>query len=115
MEALFTRISNVSAKIAGHYTAFIVAVLLVVLWGVSGPFLAFSATWQLIANTATTLITFLLLFLVQGTQNRDTKAIHIKLDRLLDDLDDTDERIVEAENQTEAEMEEIKEELRSKR
>jgi low affinity Fe/Cu permease len=79
----FTRFSTKVATLAGSPWAFIIATLFIASWLVSGPIFGFSDTWQLIANTVTTLITTLMVFLIQNTQNRDAKAIHLKLDELL--------------------------------
>lgn len=83
MEDIFHQISNRIAQITGSPLAFLVALLVILLWIVTGPLFEFSDTWQLVINTATTIVTFLMVFLIQNTQNRDTKAIHLKLDELL--------------------------------
>ena len=80
---LFTRIANDVALAAGKPLTFILCCLVVVVWGVSGPIFGFSDTWQLIINTGTTIITFLMVFLIQNTQNRDGVAIQAKLDELV--------------------------------
>jgi low affinity Fe/Cu permease len=80
---LFTRFAKQVARAAGHPLTFIGAVGVVVLWIVSGPLFGFSDTWQLVINTGTTIITFLMVFLIQNTQNRDTAALQIKLDELI--------------------------------
>ena len=80
---LFTRIANHVALAAGKPLTFILCCLVVVVWGVSGPIFGFSDTWQLIINTGTTIITFLMVFLIQNTQNRDGVAIQAKLDELV--------------------------------
>jgi low affinity Fe/Cu permease len=80
---LFTRIANEVAIAAGKPIAFILCCLVIVVWGVSGPLFGFSDTWQLIINTGTTIITFLMVFLIQNTQNRDGIAIQAKLDELV--------------------------------
>ncbi|PSH59135.1 MULTISPECIES: low affinity iron permease family protein [Phyllobacterium] len=80
---LFTRIANEIAFAAGKPIAFILCCLIVVVWGISGPIFGFSDTWQLIINTGTTIITFLMVFLIQNTQNRDGIAIQAKLDELV--------------------------------
>ena len=80
---LFTRIANDVALAAGKPITFILCCLVVVVWGVSGPIFGFSDTWQLIINTGTTIITFLMVFLIQNTQNRDGVAIQAKLDELV--------------------------------
>ena len=79
----YSRYSKVAARYCGHPLMFMVAVGTIVVWVITGPFFHFSDTWQLVINTATTIITFLMVFLIQNTQNRDTAAIHIKLDELI--------------------------------
>lgn len=80
---MFTRISNVVSRAAGHAAAFIICCIIVVVWAISGPIFHFSDTWQLVINTGTTIVTFLMVFLIQNTQNRDGAAIQAKLDELL--------------------------------
>ena len=79
----FSRIARRIAALAGRPTAFVVAVAAVILWAASGPLFGYSNTWQLIINTTTTIITFLMVFVIQHTQNRDTEAMQIKLDELI--------------------------------
>ena len=79
----FDKLAQAVARSAGRPLTFIVAVSLVVIWGVSGPVFGFSDTWQLIINTSTTIVTFLMVFLIQNTQNRDTDALQVKIDELL--------------------------------
>jgi low affinity Fe/Cu permease len=79
----FTRFAKVTARAAGKPVAFLLAVAAIVLWLATGPLFAFSDTWQLIINTGTTVITFLMVFLIQNTQNRDAEAVQVKLDELL--------------------------------
>src|SRR6478672_2749075 len=83
MNELFRKFAHKTSEIVGSPWAFIIAVTLILLWLISGPIFGFTDTWQLIANTVTTLITTLMVFLIQNTQNRDAKAIHLKLDELL--------------------------------
>jgi low affinity Fe/Cu permease len=83
MERIFGKIAERASDFAGSHWAFIVAGSLIVVWAVTGPVFGFSDTWQLIANTFTTLVTFLMVFLIQNTQNRDAEAMHIKLDELI--------------------------------
>jgi low affinity Fe/Cu permease len=80
---LFRRFATATSTAAGRPTAFIAAVLLVLVWGVTGPLFHFGDTWQLVINTGTTIITFLMVFLIQNTQNRDSVAVQIKLDELI--------------------------------
>jgi len=79
----FTRFANNAAQATGHPSAFVVAALVILIWGITGPLFKFSDTWQLVINTGTTIITFLMVFLIQNTQNRDSAAIHLKLDELI--------------------------------
>ncbi|HKS55053.1 MAG TPA: low affinity iron permease family protein [Steroidobacteraceae bacterium] len=83
----FTRFAKVTARAAGAPATFCVAVAIILLWAVSGPIFGFSDTWQLVINTGTTIITFLMVFLIQNTQNRDSEAIQVKLDELIRSID----------------------------
>jgi low affinity Fe/Cu permease len=83
----FTRFAKSTARAAGHPATFCVAVAVIVLWAVTGPLFGFSDTWQLVINTGTTIITFLMVFLIQNTQNRDSQAIQVKLDELIRSID----------------------------
>ncbi len=108
MARWFTRFSAVTSHLAGHYLTFIVALALIVIWAVSGPIFRFSETWQLVINTGTTIITFLMVFLIQNTQNRDSAAIHVKLDEIIRALDTTDNRLMAAEEETDEELENLR-------
>ena len=79
----FTRFAKRTAHAAGHPATFAIAVLIIVLWAATGPLFGFSDTWQLVINTGTTIVTFLMVFLIQNTQNRDSQAIQVKLDELI--------------------------------
>src|SRR5919199_3661230 len=79
----FSRFAKWTARHAGHPAAFAAALGIIVVWGISGPLFGFSDTWQLVINTGTTIVTFLMVFLIQNTQNRDTGAIQTKLDELI--------------------------------
>src|SRR3989454_4752799 len=79
----FTHFAKWTAKAAGRPLTFTIAVLVIAVWAITGPLFGFSDTWQLIINTATTVITFLMVFLIQSTQNRDSEAIQVKLDELI--------------------------------
>ena len=83
MDEWFRGFAHTIAEIVGRSTAFIVAATVIALWGVTGPLFHFSDTWQLVINTGTTIVTFLMVFLIQNTQNRDAHAIHLKLDELI--------------------------------
>ena len=82
-KAWFTRFAKWTAKATGRPMTFTVAVAIILIWAVTGPIFGFSDTWQLIINTGTTIITFLMVFLIQNTQNRDSEAIQVKLDELI--------------------------------
>ena len=79
----FSRFASSTAQVVGHPYMFLAAVIVLVIWAASGPFFHYSDTWQLIINTGTTIVTFLVVFLIQNTQNRDAKALHLKLDELI--------------------------------
>jgi low affinity Fe/Cu permease len=79
----FSRFASKTAQIVGHPYMFLFAVVVLVLWAVTGPIFHFSDTWQLVINTGTTIVTFLMVFLIQNTQDRDAKALHLKLDELI--------------------------------
>jgi low affinity Fe/Cu permease len=81
--SLFDRFAQWASRTSGRPMTFMLAVALIVVWAATGPFFKFNETWQLVINTGTTIITFLMVFLIQSTQNRDTAAIHIKLDELI--------------------------------
>ena len=79
----FAQFANSAARTAGHPRAFMIAVAIILAWAASGPLFRYSDTWQLVINTGTTIVTFLMVFLIQNTQNRDAHAIHLKLDELI--------------------------------
>lgn len=83
MKEAFRKFAHATANIVGSAGTFCVAVIIIAAWAISGPIFGFSDTWQLVINTATTVITFLMVFLIQNTQNRDAKAIHLKLDEII--------------------------------
>ena len=83
MNDLFHKVANKVSAVAGSSWAFITAVLIIIIWAFTGPIFHYSDTWQLVINTGTTIITFLMVFLIQNTQNRDAKAVHLKLDELI--------------------------------
>ncbi len=81
--AWYSRLAKAAAHFCGRPRVFLLAVLVIVVWILTGPVFSFSDTWQLVINTGTTIVTFLMVFLIQNTQNRDTEAIHVKLDELI--------------------------------
>lgn len=111
MDKFFTRVASKSARVLGRPLAFIISVLFVVLWAASGPLLYYSDTWQLIVNTATTVMTFLAVLLIQNSQNRDGAAMQAKLDEILRALDNAREEFVGIEHLTDDQIEAIREAL----
>lgn len=100
----------------GRPWIFIIALLLLIIWAISGPFLGFSNTWQLIINTSTTIITFLMVFIIQNTQNRDNMAINLKLDTIMEKLGIDDNDLIEAEEKSDKKLDKkLKKERRNAR
>jgi low affinity Fe/Cu permease len=104
-EDIFTRFTSAVSRVMGRPWIFVIALGLLALWGISGPLLGFSDTWQLIINTSTTIITFLTVFIIQNTQNRDNLAINIKLDMLMKKAGITAKELLEAEDKSDKELE----------
>lgn len=96
-----------AANALGSPWLFVVNVLLIAIWLAAGPFYHFSNTWQLLVNTATTVFTYLAVFLIQNTQNRDAKAVHLKLDELISSVHGARNRLVDLENLSDAELREL--------
>ena len=103
----FSNMACSAARYAGHPLAFLTAVLLVLIWAVTGPLFAYSDTWQLVINTSTTIVTFLMVFLIQHTQNRDTMAVQLKLAELIMAANEAENRLATAEDLSEEELEEL--------
>ena len=108
MDRLFTAFAGRIAAFAGKPAAFVAALALVVVWAVTGPIFGFSETWQLVINTGTTIVTFLMVFLVQNSQNRDSAAIQAKLDELIRAIETARGEFIGIEHMTDAEIEEIR-------
>ena len=108
MEKLFTKAANTVAHAAGKPVTFIACCAIIVVWALSGPLLGFSDTWQLIINTSTTIITFLMVFLIQNTQNRDGAALQTKLDELIR-VGEAENRFIGIEHLSESEVEQFRE------
>lgn len=108
LSILFTRISTLAIKYTGSPYVFIGSVAILVIWAILGPIFNFSDTWQLVINTATSLITFLMVFLIQQSQNRDTMALHLKLNELIASDKGASNRLVDVEDLTEEELEVLK-------
>jgi low affinity Fe/Cu permease len=111
MHALFRRIAAATSTMVGSPWAFLLAVAVVVVWAVTGPLFGFSDTWQLVINTGTTIVTFLMVFLIQNTQNRDATAIHLKLDELLRAVQEARPDLIDLEDCTDEELERFKREF----
>ncbi len=108
---IFQRISAKTAEWFGSPVAFVAAIFLLIVWAITGPVLHFSDTWQLIANTATNIITFIMVFIIQNSQNRDTRALHLKLDELIRATEGTRNAMVNLEDLTDEQIERLKEEF----
>ncbi|KFF08345.1 low affinity iron permease family protein [Chryseobacterium luteum] len=106
-KTIFEKFSDWATKFTGSPSAFIGATLIVVIWAVSGPIFNYSETWQLVINTGTTIITFLMVFLIQKSQNKDSKAIQIKLNELIAANEKASNRIVDIEDLTEKELDQL--------
>src|SRR5215216_941270 len=104
----FNQFAHRASTFAGHYVAFLAALAIILVWAVTGPFFGFSETWQLVINTGTTIVTFLMVFLIQNTQNRDAMAVHLKLDELIHAVASADNTIIRAEDETVEELEVLK-------
>jgi low affinity Fe/Cu permease len=110
MGKLFTRFATVVSKWTGRPIAFILCCVLVLVWALSGPVFKFSDTWQLVINTTTTIVTFLMVFLIQNTQNRDNAAIQAKLDEIIR-TSDSDNKFIGIEHLSDEELEDILKEV----
>lgn len=104
-EDIFTRFTSSVAMAMGHAWVFVIAIVALIVWALSGPLLGFSDTWQLIINTSTTIITFLMVFIIQNTQNRDNLALNLKLDVMMKKLGVNEKDILEAEEKSDKNLE----------
>ncbi|HET7552674.1 MAG TPA: low affinity iron permease family protein [Gemmatimonadaceae bacterium] len=111
MREAFRKFAAATARVVGSPWIFVLAVLLIVGWALSGPVFGYSDTWQLVINTTTTIVTFLMVFLIQNTQNRDSEAIHLKLDELIRALHTARTRLVDLEDLSDAQLEQLREEF----
>jgi len=105
----FSRLASRCSHATGSPITFVLALLTVVVWGVTGPFFGFSDTWQLVINTGTTIVTFLMVFVIQNSQNRDTAAIQLKLDELIRSVQGAENRLMDLEDLDEEELAEFHE------
>jgi low affinity Fe/Cu permease len=99
--------AQMTSKAVGSVWAFLLALGTVLIWGLTGPLFGYSDTWQLVINTSTTIVTFIMVFLIQSTQNRDAKAVHLKLDELIHAMDGARNKMVDLENMSEEELDEL--------
>lgn len=104
MNEFFHRIAQRTSEGVGSPKAFMLAVVVVISWAVTGPLFGYSDTWQLIINTGTTILTFLMVFLIQNTQNRDNRAIHLKLDELIRSVKTARNRLIDIEDHSDADL-----------
>jgi low affinity Fe/Cu permease len=111
MDHLFTRIAAKMATAVGQPLAFVIAAVSILLWAVTGPMFHYSDTWQLIVNTSTTIVTFLMVFLIQNAQNRDAAAMQAKLDEIIRAIEPARNDYIGIEHLTEKELEEIRAEI----
>jgi low affinity Fe/Cu permease len=112
MNDLFREFAQKVSAAVGSRWAFLAALLIVAVWAVVGPYFHYSDTWQLVINTGTTIITFLMVFLIQYTQNRDVRAIHLKLDELIRSVKDARNSIADVEEQSDQEMDRLHSEFK---
>ena len=101
----FSHFANRTARATGHPAAFIIAALTIIVWGVTGPIFNFSDTWQLVINTGTTIVTFLMVFLIQNTQNRESHAVQLKLDELIRAVSGAHNALLDLEELEESDLE----------
>lgn len=111
---IFNRFTSKVSIILGHAWVFTAALVALIIWGVSGPLFGFSDTWQLVVNTSTTIVTFLMVFIIQNTQNRDNMALNIKLDALMKKAGLDADDLIRAEEQSDKSLEKQKERIQQK-
>ena len=103
----FTRFAKRTATLTGRPAAFLAAAIVIAVWAITGPLFKFSDTWQLVINTGTTIVTFLMVFLIQNTQYRDSQALHVKLDELIRALKGASNSMIDLDNLTDEELERV--------
>jgi low affinity Fe/Cu permease len=106
--SFFGRFATGAARAMGHPLAFLLAVLIIVVWAVTGPFFGFSDTWQLVINTSTTIVTFLMVFLIQNTQNRDSTTVQLKLDELIRAIEGAHNSLIDLEELEEEDLQRLR-------
>src|SRR5213595_2739623 len=107
----YNKFANKITRATGRPLALLIAFSVIIIWGVTGPIFGYSDTWQLVINTGTTIITFLMVFLIQNTQNRDTKAMHLKLDELIRAIKDARDELVDLEDLSDEELKKLEEQF----
>ena len=112
MNNLFRIFAQKASKAVGSSWAFILAVVIIAVWAITGPMFHYSDTWQLVINTGTTIITFMMVFLIQNTQNRDAKAIHLKLDELIRAVEGARNHLVDLETLSDEELDRLQEQFK---
>ncbi len=111
MRESFRRFAHRAADMVGSPAAFILGLVIVVVWAVTGPMFGYSDTWQLVINTGTTVVTFLMVFLIQNTQNRDSRAMHLKLDELIRSVQTARNEMVALEDLSDADLDTLQQEF----
>ncbi len=112
MHELFRKLAHAASEKLGSAWAFSTALGIIMVWAISGPFLDFSTGWQLVINTTTTILTFLMVFLIQNTQNRDARAMHLKLDELIHSIRKARNELIDLEDMSDSELNRLQEEFR---
>lgn len=110
---MFSAVSRKVAAAAGSWQASILAIAVILLWAATGPMFGFSDTWQLLCNTGTTIVTFIMVFLIQGDQNRDSRAVQAKLSEIICALEKADNRLIDLEQGTDEQIEQARQQIAS--
>jgi low affinity Fe/Cu permease len=111
MKDSFHRFAHLAADAVGSPAAFVLSIVIILVWAATGPVFHYSDTWQLVINTGTTIITFLMVFLIQNTQNRDSRAVHLKLDELIRSTRSARNELVGLEDLTDEDLDELQQEF----
>jgi low affinity Fe/Cu permease len=110
-QGVFYKIARKTSEAVGSPYASITAVAVIIIWAITGPIFQFSDTWQLVINTGTTIVTFLMVFLIQNSQNRDAKAVQIKLDELIRSIDAARNEVIDIENSSEKDLQKLQQDF----
>jgi low affinity Fe/Cu permease len=103
----FARFAAAASQLTGTYWAFLIAAAIIIVWAISGPIFGFSDTWQLVINTGTTIVTFLMVFLIQNSQNRESRATQLKLDEIIRAIQNASDRLIDIEGASEEDLERL--------